>query len=328
MTKYKARHPGSEPGARGRRPVVTLDDIFAAHERIAPYIYRTPLHPMPGGPQLKLENLQVTGSFKARGAFNHALALRDQCERGIITASSGNHGQAVAYVAKTLGLRAVVVVPEDVVSAKAAAIVAYGAELIRHGRYSEERVAFAKELAAQRGLHYVPPFDDPLIIAGQGTAGLELVEQCPHVEVVVVPVSGGGLISGIATAVKELRPKTRVIGAEPAGADRFARSRAAGRPVTLDRADTIADGLRVLAPGRLTWQVTSRYVDEFVGIDDREILAALRSLLLDARVVAEPSGSAGVACAMQLGLTGATAVAIVSGGNVDPVLLSGVIASS
>lgn len=309
-------------------PIVSLDDIYAARARIAPYVHRTPLYPMPGGPQLKLESLQVTGSFKARGAFNHVLALRDQCERGIITASSGNHGQAVAYVARTLGLRAVVVVPEDVVPAKATAIAAYGAELVRRGRYSEERVALAKELAAQRGLHYVPPFDDPLIMAGQGTAGLELVEQCPRVDVVVVPVSGGGLISGIATAVKELRPKARVIGAEPAGADRFARSRAAGAPVTLERAETIADGLRVLTPGRLTWEVTSRYVDEFRTIDDKEILTALRSLLLDAHVVAEPSGSASVACALKLGLTGPAAVAVVSGGNADPALLSDILSPS
>lgn len=316
------------PDHSGATTIISLDDIYAARERIAPYVHRTPLHPMPGGPQLKLENLQVTGSFKPRGAFNHVLALRGQCERGIITASSGNHGQAVAYVAKMLGLRAVVVVPEDVVPTKAAAITAFGAELIRHGRYSEERVAFAEELAARRGLHYVPPFDDPLIIAGQGTAGLELVEQCPRVEVVVVPVSGGGLISGIAAAVKELRPKTRVIGAEPAGADRFARSRAAGAAVKLDRAETVADGLRVLTPGRLTWEVTSRYVDEFRTIDDKEILTALRLLLLDAHVVAEPSGSASVACALKLGLTGPAAVVVVSGGNADPALLSDILSPS
>lgn len=308
--------------------IIDLDDIYAARERIAPYVHRTPLHPMPGGPQLKLENLQVTGSFKARGAFNHVLAHIEECKDGIITASSGNHGQAVAYVAKTLGLRAVVVVPEDVVPAKAAAITADRADLVRHGRYSEERVPFAMELAAQRGLHYVPPFDDPLIVAGQGTAGLEVVEQCPHVEAVVVPVSGGGLISGIATAVKALRPDTRVIGAEPAGADRFARSRAAGAPVKLEGAETIADGLRVLTPGRLTWEVTKRYVDEFASVGDDEILAALRALLLVAHVVAEPSGSTSVACALRLGLKGPTAVAVISGGNADPGLLHRVLSPS
>lgn len=302
-------------------PIPALSDIYAGRDRITPYVYRTPLVPMPGGPYLKLENLQVTGSFKVRGAFNHVLALRGQCERGIVTASSGNHGQAVAYVAKTLGLRAVVVVPEDVVAAKAEAIMAFGAELIRRGRYSEERVPFAKELAERRGLHYVPPYDDPLIIAGQGTAGLEIVEQFPQVEAVAVPVSGGGLISGIATAVKELRPQATVIGVEPQNARRFARSREAGKPVLLERAETIADGLRVLTPGHLTWEVTGRYVDEFVGVDDGEMLAAMRRLALDAHIVVEPSGAASVAYGLQQNRRDRL-VCVVSGGNVDqPVLL-------
>lgn len=295
---------------------VGLSDIYAARERIAPYIQRTPLLPLTGGPYLKCENLQVTGAFKARGAFNHILSLRAECERGIITASSGNHGKAVAYVAKTLGLPAVVVVPEDVVAGKAEAITAFGAELIRRGRYSEERVAYAQELAERRGLHYVPPYDDPLIIAGQGTAGLELVDQFPHLGAVMVPVSGGGLISGVATAVKELRPRVKVIGVEPANARRFARSRESGTPVMLETADTIADGLRVLTPGRLTWNVTNRYVDEFVAVDDHELLSAMRRLAFEAHVVVEPSGAAGVAYALRLA-GGTHAVAVVSGGNVD-----------
>jgi len=301
---------------------LTLEGIRAAQERIAPYVRRTPVHPLPGGPWLKLENLQVTGSFKPRGAFNYVLAHGEACANGIITASSGNHGQAVAYVARTLGLRAVVVVPENVAATKAEAITGYGAELIRRGRYSDERIALARELSERRGLHYVPPYDDPFIIAGQGTVGLEIVEQYPEVETVVVPVSGGGLVSGVAAAVKLLRPQARVVGAEPAGADRFARSRRAGRPVALEKAETIADGLRVLAPGRLTWEVTSRYVDEFRPVDDEAILTAMRRLLLDGHLLAEPSGAASVACTLEGGLAGPTAVAVVSGGNVDlPVLL-------
>ncbi len=300
---------------------VTLEDIRAAAERIRSYVVRTPLHPLPGGPLLKLENLQVTGSFKPRGAFNHVLANREACSHGIITASSGNHGQAVAYVARTLGLRAVVVVPENVVATKAEAITAYGAELIRRGRYSDERISLARELSEQRGLHYVPPYDDPDIIAGQGTAGLEIVEQCPDLESVVVPASGGGLISGVAAAVKLLRPKVRVIGAEPAGAARFTRSRQAGFPITLDRAETVADGLRVLTPGKLTWDVTARYVDEFKPVPDEEIMASVRRILLEGRLLAEPSGAASVACALSAGLVGPRSVAIVSGGNIDlPVL--------
>jgi len=301
--------------------VVTLDDIVAARERIAPFIRRTPLHPLGGGPLLKLENLQITGSFKVRGAFNHVLARRNECEEGIITASSGNHGQAVAYVAKTLGIRAVVIVPENVIPSKAEAIVGHGAELIRFGRYPEDRVVKAQELAEERRLHYVPPYDDPLIIAGQGTAGLEIVEDCPDVETVVVPVSGGGLLSGIAAAVKSLRPEARVIGAEPAGADRFARSRQAGKPVMLERAETVADGLRALSPGRLTWEVASEFVDEFCPVPDPAILAAVRRVLLDAHLLLEPSGAIAVAAALAAGLTDLATVAVASGGNIDPPIL-------
>ncbi|MGH2398505.1 MAG: threonine ammonia-lyase [bacterium] len=301
---------------------VTLDGFRAARERIAPFVHRTPVHRLPGGPLLKLENLQVTGSFKPRGAFNHVLAQREACAGGVITASSGNHGQAVAHVAKTLGLRAVVVVPEDVAATKAQAITGAGAELIRWGRYSEERVPYAKELAERRGLHYVPPYDDPFIIAGQGTVGLEILEQCPDVEVVVVPVSGGGLISGIAVAVKSLRPQVRLIGAEPAGAARYAASRRAGRPVVLEKAETIADGLRVLTPGHLTWDLTAKYVDEFRDVPDSDTLKALRRILLEGHVLAEPSGAVSVACALA-GLPGETTVAVVSGGNIDPPVLAG-----
>lgn len=301
--------------------VVTLDDIAAARERIARYIRRTPLHPLAAGPLLKLENLQITGSFKVRGAFNHVLARRDECADGIITASSGNHGQAVAYVAKTLGLRAVVVVPENVIPSKAEAIVDHGAELIRYGQYPEDRVVKAQELAARRGLHFVPPYDDALIIAGQGTAGWEIVEDCPLVEAVVVPVSGGGLLSGIAAAVKSLRPEARIIGAEPAGADRFARSRQAGKPVMLERAETVADGLRALSPGRLTWEVTSQFVDDFRPVPDSAILDAVRRVLLDAHLLLEPSGATAVAGALASGLTGLAVVAVASGGNIDLAVL-------
>lgn len=308
--------------AAALRPLpVTLSDISAARERIARYTLRTPLFPFPSGPLLKLENFQVTGAFKARGAFNHVLALRAECAGGVITASSGNHGKAVAYVAQTLGLPATVVVPQDVVSAKAEAIIAFGAELIRYGRYSEERVAHAQELARRRGLHYVPPFDDALVIAGQGTVGLEVIEQAPDADVVLVPVSGGGLISGIAAAVKTLRPNARVIGIEPVGVERFARSRAAGAPVVLDSAQTIADGLRVVTPGKLTWEMASRYVDEFSSVSDEELLSATRRLLLDGKVVVEPSGAAAVAGALKMTAIGSHAVAIVSGGNIEPSIL-------
>ncbi len=298
---------------------IGLADIRAARDRIGPYVRVTPVLPLADGLWLKLENLQVTGAFKARGAFNHVLALREECAGGIVTASSGNHGQAVAYVARQLGIPAVVVVPDDVIATKAEGIRRYGAELIRRGRYADERMAFARDLAAGRGLHYIPSYDDPFVMAGQGTIGLEIAEQI-EAERVYVPVSGGGLISGVATAIKCVRPAARVIGVEPAGARRFAESRAAGRPVALQAADTIADGLRVLAPGTLTWAATNQYVDEFVAVTDDEILAAMRRLLFEAHVLAEPSGAAGVAAAVRAAGSG-QAVAVVSGGNADPGLL-------
>ncbi|MDQ7819101.1 MAG: threonine/serine dehydratase [Armatimonadota bacterium] len=303
---------------------VVLADVEAARARIAPHVRQTPLHPWNGGLALKLENLQVTGSFKVRGAFNHVLARRNECAAGVVTASSGNHGTAVAHVARALGLPAVVVVPEDVAAVKAQAIQAAGAELVRRGRFSRERLALARELAESRGLHEVPPFDDPLVIAGQGTVGLEIVRQYPDVEVVYVPVSGGGLLSGIAVAVKALRPRARVVGVEPAGADRFRRSRAAGRPVALERAETVADGLRVLAPGTLTWQIADSLVDEFVAVSDDRIVAAARRLLEEVKVVAEPSGAASVAAA--LAEARPRSVAVVSGGNADREFLRGLLA--
>ncbi len=308
---------------------VTLADVEAARERIAPYVLRTPLHPMMNGPLLKLENLQITGAFKPRGAFNHVLAHRAACAAGIITASSGNHGQAVAYVAHVLGLRAVVVVvPEDVVSVKARRITGFGAELIRFGRYSEERVGHARALADRRGLHYIAPYDDVDVIAGQGTLGLEIIEQGPAVGTVVVPVSGGGLISGVAVAVKGRRPEARVIGVEPTRANRFARSRLAGAPVTLDRAETVADGLRVLRPGQRTWEITQQKVDEFAAVDDEAILAIQRQLFFDANLLTEPSGAVSVAGALKLGLIGPRVAAVVSGGNAEPTLLQRMLATA
>lgn len=298
---------------------VSLSDIEAARERIAPYARITPVLPFTETVSLKLENLQVTGSFKVRGAFSHVLARRDQCEAGIITASSGNHGQAVAYVAQRLAIPATVVVPENVIETKADGIRRYGARVVRCGLYAGERTAFAQDLAATEGLHYIPSYDDPYVMAGQGTIGLELAEQCEP-DIVYVPVSGGGLISGVSAAIKRLRPAVKVVGVEPAGARRFAVSRAAGRPVALQSADTIADGLRVLTPGTLTWTATNAYVDEFTAVTDDEILSAVRRLLLEAHVVVEPSGAASVAAAIRG--PARQAVAVVSGGNADPALLS------
>ncbi len=300
----------------------TIDDVRAAAARIALDARRTPLHPFDGadGILLKLESLQPTGSFKVRGAANHMRALGPRL-RGVVTASSGNHGQAVAYVASRMGLPAVVVVPETVTAPKAAGIARWGAEVIRCGTTAAERLELASVLARERGLHMVPPFDDPLIIAGQGTCGLEIAEQAVDVAVVVVPVSGGGLLSGVALAVKTLRPEVRVVGVEPQNVARFAASRAAGARVTVPSTETVCDGLRVQQPGALPWELVTHYVDEFVAVDDASVLRAVGRLWREARLVVEPSGAIAVAALLEGRVVERPAVAVVSGGNLDPGLV-------
>ncbi|MBX5476408.1 MAG: threonine/serine dehydratase [Clostridia bacterium] len=275
---------------------------------------------------LKAENLQRTGSFKLRGAVNRlaVLARSGAPLRGVITASSGNHGQALAYAARAFGYPAVVVVPEDAAPPKVAAARTFGAEVVHCGRTSAERFAKAYDLAAERGLEFVPPYDDPDIIAGQGTIGLEILEACPEVEAVLVPLGGGGLLAGIATAIKERAPRVRLVGVEPEGSNAHQQSRAAGRPVTLPRTETVADGLRKLAPGRLTFPIIQEKVDEIVTVCDEEILQAMARLALTAKLVVEPSGATSVAAALNgRGVRpGERVVCVLSGGNVDPAVLA------
>ena len=298
----------------------TIEDIRAAAARIAPDIRRTPLHPADGDVWLKLESLQPTGSFKVRGAANHLRQVAATV-RGVITASSGNHGQAVAYVAGRLRVPAVVVVPETVTPIKAARIQGFGAELIRCGTTMPERTELAKRLAAERGLHFIPSFDDAMIIAGQATCGLEIDQQADGVAVVVAPTGGGGLLSGITLALKTLRPGIRIVGVEPKALRRFAVSRAAGTRTMVPFADTIADGLRGQQPGILTLAATAG-VDEFVGVDDEAIGEAIRKLYLDANLVVEPSGAITMAALMSGAVPQRPAVAVISGGNLDPRLLA------
>lgn len=298
----------------------TLQDVLDAQRRIRPWVLRTPVvSAWALGICLKLESLQVTGSFKPRGAFNHILRHRDRCGQGVVTASSGNHGQAVAYAARCLGLPAVVVVPEDVVAVKERSIRAWGAEVVRCGHTTADRIAAAMELAQARGLHYVPPFDDPDVIAGQGTVGLELLNQFPAVRTVAVPCGGGGLLSGVALAVKSLRPDVQVVAVEPEGAACFFASWRAGGRVRLERVQTLADGLRAVEPGELTWSCASQYVDQFVTVTDEEIQRAVVRLFEEGKVVAEPSGAAAVAFCLREPSEGA--LAVVSGGNLNPELL-------
>jgi threonine dehydratase len=314
--------------------LVTLEEIRAAARNIAGVALRTPLLPAPWGGRdfaVKPENLQVVGAFKIRGAYHAVASLSDaERARGVVAASSGNHAQALAYVAGRFGVPAVIVIPEGAAPRKVAAVAALGAEVVRVP--PGERDSRAAALAGERCLALIPPYDDARVIAGQGTVGLEIVEDAPDVAVVLVPVSGGGLISGVATAVKSLRPGARVIAVEPELAAETAESlrrgtRAYWPPERTYR--TIADGLRVTTPGRLPWQHIQAYVDGAVTVSEEEIRRAMRRLALDGRLVAEPSGA--VATAAQLFhadvLPPGRRVAVVSGGNADPALLAVVLTS-
>jgi threonine dehydratase len=312
--------------------LVTLDDIRAAASRIRGVARRTPVLEIPlerrGGPSgppsdpptlaLKCENFQTSGAFKVRGACNMLAQLPAEARAaGVITYSSGNHGQAVALVARALGMSAVIVMPETAARVKVDGVRHFGAEVIFAGTTSGDRKTRAEEVAAARGLTIVPPFDHPWIIAGAGTVGLEILEQCPQATTVFVPMGGGGQISGVSAAVKGMRASVRVVGVEPAGAARMSASLAAQCPITLERSSSIADGLLTLRPGDLTFAHVQAHVDEVVTVDDAEMIAAVKWLFHEAHVVAEPSGAAATAAALRAGSPGA--VAVVSGGNVDPV---------
>jgi threo-3-hydroxy-L-aspartate ammonia-lyase len=313
--------------------LVTLDDIRAAASRIRGVARRTPvldvqmpsrrggsLDPPSSDPPslaLKCENFQPSGAFKVRGACNMLAQLPAEARAaGVITYSSGNHGQAVALVARSLRMPAVIVMPETAARVKVDGVRRFGAEVIFAGTTSADRKTRAEDEAAARGLTIVPPFDHPWIIAGAGTVGLEILEQCPQATTIFVPMGGGGQISGVSAAVKGMRASVRVVGVEPSGAARMSASLAAQHPITLEHSSSIADGLLTPRPGDLTFAHVQAHVDEVVTVDDAAMIATVRWLFHEARLVAEPSGAAAVAAALRAGLRGA--VAVVSGGNVDP----------
>jgi threonine dehydratase len=305
---------------------LNLELIRDAAARIQPYVVRTPLLRVKHGDcelLLKPESLQQTGAFKIRGAFSKMLRLPADCP-GVVAHSSGNHAQAVARAARVLGLHAVLVMPSDAPPAKRARAVADGAEVIDVGTDSEERAQRARELARERELVAVPPFDDLWVAAGQGTCGLELVEDAEEVDRFYAPVSGGGLMAGCAVAVKSLSPHTELVGVEPEGADDTRQSLAAGERCTVPPPSTIADGLRVRTPGELTWPVLERYLSRVEVVCDEELLDAMAWALCELRLVLEPSGAAALAVALREG-RGRCGV-VLSGGNVDPVLLAEVAA--
>jgi threonine dehydratase len=297
--------------------MVTLDDVRAAAVRIRGVAVRTPLLDV-GALSLKCENLQPMGAFKVRGACNMIAQLSPEARAaGVITYSSGNHGQAVALVAQRFGIPAVVVMPETAPPIKVAGVRRYGAEVIVAGTTTLHRKARAEAELAARGLTMVPPFDDPWVIAGQGTVGLEILEQCPAVTTVFVPAGGGGLISGVSAAIKGMRAGVQIVGVEPDGAAKISRSREAGHPVTLDHVSSIADGLLAVRPGELTFEHVQALVDDVMTVSDDQIRAAVKWLFSEANLVAEPSGAAAVAGALARGAGAGQSVAIVSGGNVD-----------
>jgi threonine dehydratase len=306
--------------------VITLSDVEAAARRLDGVAHRTPVvtsrtldSRARARVYLKAENLQRGGAFKFRGAYNKIASL-DEAERarGVAAYSSGNHAQAVALAASLLGTTAVILMPEDAPPAKLEATRAYGAEVVTYDRWTGDREALGRALADERGLTLVPPYDDPLVMAGQGTAALELLEEVPNLDMLVVPVSGGGLIAGCATVAKALRPSVRVYGVEPAAGDDTRRSLAEGRRIEIPVPPTIADGLQVTAPGKLTFEVNRQLLSGVETVTDDELVDAMTFLFDRCKLVVEPSGAAGVAALLagKLDVEGQRVGVILSGGNV------------
>jgi len=316
--------------------LVTIDDVRTAAARVLGQVVRTPLVPCPWAQEvrplwLKPENLQPTGAFKMRGALNALGALPTSTRsQGVITHSSGNHGRALAWAARSYGIPAVVVMPDVSPPVKIDGIRALGAEIVMVP--APEREARTAAIAGERGLVVIPPFDHADVIAGQGTVGLEIVEDLPDAATVLVPVGGGGLISGVSVAVKAMAPGARVVGVEPELAGDLAEGFRRGKRVVWDSAlttRTIADGVRLPAVGELTWRHISKLVDDVVTVSEQSIVEAMAVLAMSSRIVAEPSGALATAAYLEQPevATGRT-VAVVSGGNVDPALLASALSAA
>lgn len=308
-------------------PAVTLDDVHDAAARLAGVAHHTPvlrsrtLDALVGAEVfVKCENLQRVGAFKFRGAYNAISRLSaDQLSRGIAAYSSGNHAQAVALAARELGASSVIVMPQDTPQSKTAAVAGYGAEIVTYDRYTGDRVAIGEALAAERGLALIPPYEHPHVIAGQGTAVLELLHQAGQLDALLVPVGGGGLAAGSAIAGKGTQPGIRVFGVEPAAGDDTKRSLAAGHRVTIEVPRTIADGQAAETPGELTFSINQRLLDDVVLVDDDEIRTAMRFAFDRMKLVVEPSGATGLAALLcrRLDPMPARVGLVISGGNVD-----------
>ena len=315
-------------------PEVTLADIEAARAVLAGVAIETPmeesrwLSALVGGPVwLKCENLQRTGSFKARGAYLRISRLTpEERARGVVAASAGNHAQGVALAAQLLGIHSTVFMPEGAPIPKERATRGYGADVVFEGRYLEDSLVAARRFADETGAVLIHPFDHPDIVAGQGTCGLEMVEQTPDVRTVLVPTGGGGLLAGIAIAVKALLPGVRVVGVQAAGAAAFPDSLRQGHPVALAHMNTMADGIAVGLPGDITFAAVRDHVDDIITVSEESMSRALLALLERAKMVVEPAGAAAVAALLDNPTAFETpVVAVLSGGNIDPLLMGKVI---
>jgi threonine dehydratase len=311
---------------------ITTADVQRAAERLRGIAHQTPIHTSRtlnalAGRELflKCENVQRSGSFKFRGAYNAISQLSPaERERGVVAFSSGNHAQGVALAAQLLGVPAVICMPDDAPAVKLAATREYGAEVLIYTRATTDREAFAREVATQRGLTLIPPYDHPQIMAGQGTAALELLTAIPDLDALVVPIGGGGLISGCSIAAKSVNPAIRIFGVETVGADDVRQSLMRGERISIPPPTTIADGIRTTSPGKLTFPIMQHTVEHVLVVDDAAVLAALRLLLLRTKLVVEPTGAVGVAAALAnlLPAECQRVGVIVCGGNIDPTLLA------
>ncbi|MBI4949130.1 MAG: threonine ammonia-lyase [Deltaproteobacteria bacterium] len=311
-----------------------LDLIKEASERLKKVVTHTPLihssslsRAYGNECHLKLENLQKTGSFKVRGAYNRiSMLTAEEKARGVITASLGNHAQGVAWASALLGVKSLIVMPEGAPIVKFVATKSYGAEVVFYGNFFDEACERAQTLAREKGMVFIPPFDDDLVIAGQGTVGLEIMAALPDADLVVVPIGGGGLISGIATAVKSIKKDIKVVGVESEASDSCMASLKAGRPVAVESKTTIADGIAVKRVGDRTFPIIQKYVDSVVSVSEESIAASILLLMERKKLIVEGAGAAAIASAMEGKLPPTRkAVFVLSGGNIDVTMLDRII---
>lgn len=309
--------------------VATLTDVQAAADRLGDLVHRTPLlssstldAAVGATVRAKSEHLQRTGSFKIRGALNRVLQLTaDQATRGVVAFSSGNHAQAVALAGRLCGVAVTIVMPSDAPAVKKAATIGYGATVVEYDRMTQDRVAIATSIAQRQGSVLIPPFNDAYVIAGQGTVGLEVAQDWPSIEVAVIPVGGGGMISGMALALKSLIPGIRVVGVEPEVADDARQSLATGRIITIPQPHTIADGVATPAVGTLTFPMIQAYVDDIVTVSEDEIRSTVAFIAQRMKQVVEPTGALTTAALLYgrvPGISGRNVLTVLCGGNADP----------